>query len=81
MILLKIGEKQRHFRQTLANKKSSRSHTMFRIYIETKKEFNNRTESRTSVINLVDLAGSENIDMLKSRKNSKSPPSKALVVG
>ena len=50
---------------------------MFRIYIETKSDLNNRTESRTSVINLVDLAGSENIDMLKSRKDSKSPTSKS----
>jgi hypothetical protein len=36
MTYLKQGESQRIFAETAANKKSSRSHTIFRILLETK---------------------------------------------
>lgn len=53
----KIGESARMFAETQANKKSSRSHTIFRISLE---------NSSRSQINLVDLAGSEGASKTKS---------------
>lgn len=58
----KIGESARMFAETQANKKSSRSHTIFRIMLET---FDNGKRI-TSQINLVDLAGSEGASKTKS---------------
>ncbi|KAL6842858.1 hypothetical protein ACP4OV_027171 [Aristida adscensionis] len=61
--LLKLGEENRHFGETNMNVRSSRSHTIFRMVIESRAK--NQMESgdaiRVSVLNLVDLAGSERI--------------------
>ncbi|CAI8606210.1 unnamed protein product [Vicia faba] len=65
--LIKAGEENRHFGETNMNVRSSRSHTIFRMVIESKgKDSNSSDDSsndivRVSVLNLVDLAGSERI--------------------
>ncbi|KAK7310757.1 hypothetical protein RJT34_08469 [Clitoria ternatea] len=66
--LIKAGEVNRHFGETNMNVRSSRSHTIFRMVIESKgKDYNSSNDCsisdvvRVSVLNLVDLAGSERI--------------------
>ncbi|CAD5189885.1 unnamed protein product [Musa acuminata subsp. malaccensis] len=66
--LLKHGEANRHFGETNMNARSSRSHTIFRMVIESSKrnpmnlgDVSNTDAIRVSVLNLVDLAGSERI--------------------
>ncbi|XVF64221.1 hypothetical protein PTKIN_Ptkin09bG0151100 [Pterospermum kingtungense] len=68
MQLLESGEVNRHFGETNMNARSSRSHTIFRMVIESKgKNTGSSLDSscsdaiRVSVLNLVDLAGSERI--------------------
>ncbi|KAJ0024467.1 hypothetical protein Pint_08614 [Pistacia integerrima] len=65
---IESGEVNRHFGETNMNVRSSRSHTIFRMVIESKgKETNSSSNDsstdavRVSVLNLVDLAGSERI--------------------
>ncbi|KAL0491124.1 kinesin-like protein [Acrasis kona] len=72
MHIIKKGENFRSVEKTFANDNSSRSHTIFRMVIERKEEFElneevngkNVTKKKTIVrignLNLVDLAGSEN---------------------
>ncbi|XP_044478345.1 kinesin-like protein KIN-7O isoform X2 [Mangifera indica] len=63
--LMEFGESHRHIGETNMNVYSSRSHTIFRMIIESrdKTEDSNISNScdavRVSVLNLVDLAGSE----------------------
>ncbi|CAH1434763.1 unnamed protein product [Lactuca virosa] len=61
--LIEMGEVNRHFGETNMNVRSSRSHTIFRMVIESKgKDSTNLDDAiRVSVLNLVDLAGSERI--------------------
>ncbi|KAL7154935.1 hypothetical protein ABFS83_03G037800 [Erythranthe nasuta] len=66
--LIQLGEANRHFGETNMNARSSRSHTIFRMVIESKAKDNksNYISSpddaiRVSVLNLVDLAGSERV--------------------
>ncbi|KAH6776338.1 P-loop containing nucleoside triphosphate hydrolases superfamily protein [Perilla frutescens var. hirtella] len=66
--LIQLGEANRHFGDTNMNARSSRSHTIFRMVIESKGKDNNSPNSsspddaiRVSVLNLVDLAGSERV--------------------
>ncbi|KAJ4848784.1 hypothetical protein Tsubulata_025768 [Turnera subulata] len=66
--LLQSGEVNRHFGETNMNARSSRSHTIFRMVIESKGKDTNPANGyltgdaiRVSVLNLVDLAGSERI--------------------
>ncbi|KAH7846900.1 hypothetical protein Vadar_019428 [Vaccinium darrowii] len=65
--LIQSGEVNRHFGETNMNVRSSRSHTIFRMVIESKGKhtLNDSLSSddaiRVSVLNLVDLAGSERI--------------------
>ncbi|KAL0558103.1 hypothetical protein IC582_006667 [Cucumis melo] len=63
--LIKQGEVNKHFGETNMNARSSRSHTIFRMVIESKgKEMGENLSAdsiRVSVLNLVDLAGSERI--------------------
>ncbi|XP_065175869.1 uncharacterized protein LOC135805712 [Sycon ciliatum] len=61
--LLKFGEKNRHIGCTDMNERSSRSHTIFRMTIESR-ECEEAVETsddaiRVATLNLVDLAGSE----------------------
>ncbi|TKY57917.1 Centromere-associated protein E [Spatholobus suberectus] len=66
--LIKAGEVNRHFGETNMNARSSRSHTIFRMVIESKAKDSISSNDcsindvvRVSVLNLVDLAGSERI--------------------
>ncbi|XP_038884549.1 kinesin-like protein KIN-7N [Benincasa hispida] len=63
--LIKQGEVNKHFGETNMNARSSRSHTIFRMVIESKgKDIGDNLSAdsiRVSVLNLVDLAGSERI--------------------
>ncbi|CAM6007910.1 unnamed protein product [Sphagnum balticum] len=69
--LLESGEAQRHFGETNMNMYSSRSHTIFRMVIESRDKSQDDQDSdpdscasdavRVSALNLVDLAGSERI--------------------
>ncbi|MCD7471532.1 hypothetical protein HAX54_012022 [Datura stramonium] len=59
--LIQRGEVNRHFGETNMNVRSSRSHTIFRMVIESKGKHNPDDAVRVSVLNLVDLAGSERI--------------------
>uniref|UniRef100_A0A164X1L4 Kinesin-like protein n=1 Tax=Daucus carota subsp. sativus TaxID=79200 RepID=A0A164X1L4_DAUCS len=62
--LIQSGEVNRHFGETNMNVRSSRSHTIFRMVIESKgidSSSNFDDAIRVSVLNLVDLAGSERI--------------------
>ncbi|KAK2991873.1 hypothetical protein RJ640_006028, partial [Escallonia rubra] len=66
--LIQLGEVNRHFGETNMNARSSRSHTIFRMVIESKGKETGSTDYlssddavRVSVLNLVDLAGSERI--------------------
>lgn len=61
MNILKRGIKNRATRQIKMNEKSSRSHCIFQILIESKKVDENGMIKR-SKLNLGDLAGSEKID-------------------
>ncbi|XP_022766439.1 kinesin-like protein KIN-7N [Durio zibethinus] len=68
MKLLESGEVNRHFGETNMNARSSRSHTIFRMVIESKGkdtgssgDYSSSDAVRVSVLNLVDLAGSERI--------------------
>ncbi|KAL9225658.1 hypothetical protein vseg_001554 [Gypsophila vaccaria] len=61
---LEAGEVNRHFGETNMNVRSSRSHTIFRMVIESKSKGVDGAipdAIRVSVLNLVDLAGSERI--------------------
>ncbi|XP_020533726.1 kinesin-like protein KIN-7N isoform X2 [Jatropha curcas] len=66
--LIAAGEVNRHFGETNMNVRSSRSHTIFRMVIESKAkdtvsstDYSCSDTIRVSVLNLVDLAGSERI--------------------
>ena len=53
------GNDHRITKQTNMNEKSSRSHAIFTIYIETSEQQGNRMLIKAGKLNLVDLAGSE----------------------
>lgn len=62
--LMEFGESHRHIGETNMNLHSSRSHTIFRMIIESRDRTENGVDDscdavRVSVLNLVDLAGSE----------------------
>lgn len=73
---LKLGEANRHIGSTKMNERSSRSHTIFRITIESQLiNNNNKLEEEDNdndgtvlvgILNLVDLAGSENAKMTEA---------------
>ena len=59
-----IGEEKRQYKDTIINDYSSRSHTIFQLYLETSMQDNknNTLRNKYSLLNLVDLAGSERIN-------------------
>lgn len=66
--LLERGDAQRHVDQTNMNERSSRSHTIFRMVVESRaKSLLERDGDasgeavRVAMLNLVDLAGSERV--------------------
>lgn len=56
MDVLCLGESNRHYASTALNHNSSRSHTLFRIFLE---YIDRDGNGYSSVCNIVDLAGSE----------------------
>eukprot|EP00939_MAST-03C_sp_MAST-3C-sp1_P004103 g4103.t1 len=63
---LRFGDKQRHVGETKMNERSSRSHTIFKLTLESKERTGgdeNDVDGAVLVsdLNLVDLAGSENV--------------------
>ena len=64
-----IGEEKRQYKDTIINEYSSRSHTIFQLYLETsiQDKEKNTLRNKYSLLNLVDLAGSERIN--KDEKN------------
>lgn len=68
--ILKIGDKQRHVGCTEMNNRSSRSHTIFRLVLESQQMFDESIHASpeevdqstlVATLNLVDLAGSESV--------------------
>mmetsp|Transcript_14465 Transcript_14465/g.35260 ORF Transcript_14465/g.35260 Transcript_14465/m.35260 type:complete len:729 (+) Transcript_14465:170-2356(+) len=59
LALLSVGQSHRHVGRTNYNAASSRSHTVFRLVVESA-EKSVEARQRRSVLNIVDLAGSEN---------------------
>lgn len=57
MKYVKKGEKNRHYGETKMNERSSRSHTIFRVIVESRDK--NNEAVMVAHLNLVDLAGSE----------------------
>ena len=59
-----IGEEKRQYKNTIINEYSSRSHTVFQLFLETSKQDNdnNTVYKKYSLLNLVDLAGSERVN-------------------
>ncbi len=64
---LRFGDKQRHVEETKMNERSSRSHTIFKITLESKERVSDDGDEEedgavlVAHLNLVDLAGSENV--------------------
>lgn len=66
MKLLRLGEFHRHYAETRMNHQSSRSHTLFRLHVESVSTNSSDGGAgtnviRESVLNFVDLAGSEKV--------------------
>ena len=61
-----FGEENRKYRETLINEYSSRSHTIFQIFIEKIENF----KILYGCLNLIDLAGSERINEYDNSKNN-----------
>lgn len=72
--IMKKGEANRHFASTKMNHASSRSHTLFRVYIKSIDDMNfkgleddfeqlRNSAIMESILNFVDLAGSERVSI------------------
>lgn len=68
--ILKMGERQRHVGCTEMNSRSSRSHTIFRLVVESQQMYDEKVHASqeevdpstlVATLNLVDLAGSESV--------------------
>jgi centromeric protein E len=63
---IKQGDSVKIMAETKQNENSSRSHTIFRMIVETTKKVDGKNKSFSAQINLVDLAGSENVSKSKT---------------
>lgn len=73
LMLLKIAEENRAIRETHMNMFSSRSHSIFQIYVEHKRLASDGGEvSYRAKFNLVDLAGSEKWDLVSRGRELKA---------
>lgn len=61
------GNKTKRIGDTAMNDRSSRSHTIFSITIESREKSSTDGECRVSILHLVDLAGSERLDSTKAK--------------
>jgi hypothetical protein len=64
--LIKQGDSVKMIAETKLNELSSRSHTIFRVSIESNKKIDGKNKIFYSQFNLVDLAGSENASKAKT---------------
>ena len=64
--IIKQGDGVKIIAETKLNEHSSRSHTIFRVNIETNKKIDGKNKILYSQFNLVDLAGSENVSKAKT---------------
>eukprot|EP00741_Cyanophora_paradoxa_P005979 tig00000955_g5797.t1 len=74
---LQEGNQRRHVRATKMNEASSRSHSIFRVFVESRERAQGGEGEpdgavRTGVLNLVDLAGSERADKSGTLNNAAS---------
>ena len=77
-----FGEENRKYRDTMINEYSSRSHTIFQIFVESSKmdPDTNSITSRNSILNMVDLAGSEKLHETESQSGETGYINKSLFV-
>ena len=77
-----FGEENRKYRDTLINEYSSRSHTIFQIFVESSQmdPDTNSITSRNSILNMVDLAGSEKLHETESQSGETGYINKSLFV-
>ena len=77
-----IGEEKRQYKNTIINEYSSRSHTIFQLFLETSAQDNdsNTVYKKYSLLNLVDLAGSERVnkDEINNTNNETGYINKSL---
>ena len=66
IMVMNYGEEHRMYRETSIHDHSSRSHTIFKIFVESK---NQAGKSLFGCMNLVDLAGSERLNEFEVRGN------------
>ena len=64
---MNYGEEHRSYRETNIHEHSSRSHTLFQVYVESKQVEDRDGRVKFSVLNLVDLAGSERLNEFEVR--------------
>jgi centromeric protein E len=62
---MNYGEEHRSYRETNIHEHSSRSHTIFKVYVESRRKADGRF--RFSCLNLIDLAGSERLNEFEIR--------------
>jgi hypothetical protein len=66
---MNYGEEHRVYKETSIHEHSSRSHTIFRLYIESCPK-NKKGPKRYSMLNLVDLAGSERLNEFDNKSDT-----------
>ena len=66
---MNYGEEHRVYKETSIHEHSSRSHTIFRLYIESCPK-NKSGPKRYSMLNLVDLAGSERLNEFDNKSDT-----------
>ncbi|KAI8343651.1 P-loop containing nucleoside triphosphate hydrolase protein [Chlamydoabsidia padenii] len=76
---IKMGDARRHTSETDYNGKSSRSHTIFQLIIESKSRSSPIDPVQTSRLNLIDLAGSEKVASNSDRRQESSFINKSLL--
>uniref|UniRef100_A0A336LZF0 CSON008871 protein n=1 Tax=Culicoides sonorensis TaxID=179676 RepID=A0A336LZF0_CULSO len=64
--LIEFGNATKRMGETAANDRSSRSHTIFRIMIESQGHEDEKSSIKMGTLDLVDLAGSESINKTKA---------------
>lgn len=62
IMLVNCGEEHRSYKETSIHEHSSRSHTIFQIFIESTKNGDSRRTTKYSCLYMVDLAGSERLN-------------------
>lgn len=73
ILLMNYGEEHRTYRETSIHEHSSRSHTLFQVYIESfARASRGKGRIRYACLNLVDLAGSERLNEFDSKSTTQT---------